>query len=332
MTWIIRAPVEKGKRQYTLETGNKQPDWAPIKALKNDGKLVIKTSDKELLCYHFEPVFPPEGIDQVYHRSAFIHPLNTPEGKVLTRIQPPGHYHHYGVWNAWTHVLFEGDTLDFWNLIKKEGTVRFAGFNFINEGPVYSEYEAVHEHVVLKGGKEKVALNEIQHIKVFYPNTEYYFIDITSQFTCAANEPFRILEYRYAGLGWRATAEWDRTNSSLFTSEGKTRNEADGSLARWFVLQGKLGDTHGGMVMMSHPLNYNHPEPIRVWPDSAEKRGEIFVNYSPTKNKDWVMEPGKTYTLRYRLVVFDGSFDPEKANSGWKYYANPEKLVDINIP
>jgi hypothetical protein len=33
---------------------------------------------------------------------------------------------------------------------------------------------------------------------------------------------------------------------------------------------------------------------------------DVFVNFAPTKNKDWLLEPGKSYTLKYRLVVFNG--------------------------
>ena len=30
----------------------------------------------------------------------------------------------------------------------------------------------------------------------------------------------------------------------------------------------------------------------------------MFANFAPTKDKDWLLEPGKIYVLKYRLVVF----------------------------
>jgi hypothetical protein len=33
------------------------------------------------------------------------------------------------------------------------------------------------------------------------------------------------------------------------------------------------------------------------------------------------LEPGKTYTLKYRLVVFNGKFDAVKAEKQWKAFA-----------
>jgi len=96
--------------------------------LSIDSVLTISSGDQKLLTYQFKPVYPPAGQDTNYKRSGFIHPLYTPHGQVLTRIQPPDHYHHYGIWNAWTHTFFEGDTVDFWNIKGRQGTVRFVKF------------------------------------------------------------------------------------------------------------------------------------------------------------------------------------------------------------
>jgi len=60
-----------------------------------------------LLQYNFGITMPPAGINEAYKRSGYIHPLYTPHGQVLTRIQPPDHYHHYGIWNPWTHIAMK---------------------------------------------------------------------------------------------------------------------------------------------------------------------------------------------------------------------------------
>jgi hypothetical protein len=84
--------------------------------LNIDSVLTISSGDQKLLTYQFKTVYPPFGQDTNYKRSGFIHPLYTPHGQVLTRNQPPDHYHHYGIWNHWTHTANEGDTFDFWNI------------------------------------------------------------------------------------------------------------------------------------------------------------------------------------------------------------------------
>ncbi len=331
MHWLLhpdKANTEKYVYQLIKTPASKADE---IVAEKNDGELTFRSDNKNLLRYYFKTVYPPQGIDTSYKRSGFIHPLWTPHGQELTRIQPRDHYHHYGIWNPWTHVLFEGDTVDFWNIRGRQGTVRFAKFISVTNGDVYSEFEALHEHVrFYKDGSEKVALNELQTVRVYKPetNSDYFLVDITSKLSCATGEPFHILAYRYAGLGWRATEFWDKNNMEVLTSEGKTRQNADNTNARWILSQGALpGNEYGGIVMLSHPANYNYPEPLRIWDQTQNRgRGDYFANFAPTKDMDWILEPGKTYVLRYRLVVFSGKFDAAKSESAWQYFARPPHI------
>src|SRR5260221_5409674 len=182
LTWMIQ-PGKNTTEKIIFELVKGMPSAFPtINATMNDGALTIHAGEKNLLRYMYKTVYPPAGIDTAFKRSAFIHPLWTPHGQVLTRIQAPDHYHHYGIWNPWTHVLFEGDTVDFWNLGSRQGTVRFGTFISVNSGPVYAEFEALHQHVVLKTDrKEKFALTEKQTVRVYRPETEqdYYLVDMT---------------------------------------------------------------------------------------------------------------------------------------------------------
>jgi hypothetical protein len=327
--WLVNRNDDKiRKRVYELSKGPNSVRSGEVEASINDGALLIHAGDQKLLQYNFKTIYPPQGIDTAFKRSGFIHPLWTPSGKVLTRIQPPDHYHHYGIWNPWTHVLFEGDTVDFWNIKGMQGTVRFGNFVSVTEGPVYAEYQALHEHVAFQKGREKVALNELQTVRVYKPgaNQNNYIVDIVIQLNCATSSPFQILEYRYAGLGWRATEKWNKDNSKVLTSEGKDRKGADGTSAKWALIQGALDNDKGGMVMMSHPANYNHPEPLRIWPENSNG-GEMFAMFAPTKTKDWTLMPGKTYVLKYRFNVFSGEFTGQQAENGWQYYSEPPMVM-----
>ena len=83
---------------------------------------------------------------------------------------------------------------------------------------------------------------------------------------------------------------------------------------------------------MSFPENYNFPEPIRVWPvDGNGGRGDQFFNLSPIKNKDWVLKAGHTYTLRYRLLIFDGELSAAEADSLWQSFAHPPEITVKNV-
>ena len=329
LTWIVNAGTGPGgKHVYELVQGRTR-QFVAIKASLYDGALVIQSGDKSLLQYYFKTVYPPKGVDTAYKRSGFIHPLWSPHGQILTRIQPPDHYHHYGIWNPWTHVEYEGDTVDFWNINLNQGTVRFKNFVSIENGSIFSEFGALHEHVVFgKAGKEKVAMNELHKVRIYAPgkDQDFYIVDFNFLMNCADDSPVKLLEYRYAGLGWRTTEKWDNKNSMVLTSEGKTRKDADGSKARWCIVQGEIDNDYAGVVMMSFPTNYNFPEPLRIWPEDQYNRGDMFANFCPTKDMDWVLSPRKKYALKYRFLVFNGRFDKEKAESAWYYFAYPPEV------
>jgi mannose-6-phosphate isomerase-like protein (cupin superfamily) len=322
--WIADLSTE----YYLLVTGAAYP-FDPIRAVANDGALTIFNGNQHLLQYVYNTVYPPPGIDTFYKKSGFIHPLYTPQGQILTRIQPPDHYHHYGIWDPWTHILFNGDTIDCWNLAARKGTQRFAKFTSIVSGPVFAQFQALQQHVAFhRDGSEDVFLNELQTTRIYRSfGANYYLLDITIDLTPATLNPVKLLAYRYGGLGWRATAEWNRENSQVLTSEGKDRRHADGTKARWCIVQGALGGAYGGAAILSSPSNYNHPEPLRIWPDSSNGRGDLFANFSPTKDTDWLLEPGHTYTLHYRWVVFNGHFTKEEAESAWQYFARPPSVT-----
>src|SRR5690606_20270383 len=117
MHWLIKPEIKAAKgRVYELIKQTPRAEAQALNISKEAGALIISSNQKGLLQYNFETHYPPDGIDTVFKRSGFIHPLWTPNGQALTRINPPGHYHHYGLWNPWTKVLFDGEIIDFWNL------------------------------------------------------------------------------------------------------------------------------------------------------------------------------------------------------------------------
>ena len=314
--------LSKGKDTYANES--------PVKVVTQGGLLLLTDHGKNVLQYNFKTVYPPGGVDTIYKRSGFIHPLWSPDGNVLTRINPPDHRHHVGIWNLWTEVSFEGKDVDFWNLVKKQGTVRFAKFISKTEGPVYGGFKALQEHVVLTDPPIKegeVALDEVWDIRVFDVGTNMWLWDFTSTLNCATPDSVILKEYRYGGFGFRATPDWNNKNSKVYTSVGKTRKDADASRARWCMIDSDVGTGHSDILFMDYPTNYNFPEPMRVWPENMNGRGDVFFSFSPTRNMDWPLAPDKRYVLKYRMLVYDGTISPQQAEMVWKGFANPPQVV-----
>lgn len=328
LVWMLEPGNSTVNRIFKLIHRKSELIPPNMMATIEDGGIILGTRGRPLLRYNFATIFPPEGVDEIYKRSGFIHPFWSPAGKVLTRIQPPDHYHHYGLWNPWTRVEYKGKTVDFWNLSEKQGTVRFANIITRVNGRVFGEFKALHEHVVYEGDKEEVAINEVQGVRIYQQEKrkDVYIADISILLNCATDNTVTLKEYRYGGLGWRATEKWHKGNSETITSEGKNRVEADGSLARWCIVQGEVDEGYAAVLMMSFPTNYNHPEPLRIWPEDMYDRGDVFANFSPTKDKDWVLDPGKNYQLNYRFYVSDKKIAPEEAEKLWQQYAHPPEI------
>ncbi len=330
--WMVKKnSSSKGEKQvFELSEGNRsgRTDF-PIKVEKHDGGLVLTDHGKNVLQYNFKTVYPPEGVDTVFKRSGFIHPLWSPDGHVLTQINPPDHRHHVGIWNPWTDVMFEGKMVDFWNLVKKEGTVRFSKFISKSEGPVYGGFKALQEHVVFEDTMmqhQKVAMDEVWDVRVYNIGPKMWLWDFTSILNCATPDPVILKEYRYGGFGFRATHDWNDQNSKVLTSEGKTRKDADASRARWCMIDGDVTGGHSGILFMDYPTNYNFPEPMRVWPEHMNGRGDVFFSFSPTRNMDWPLYPDKRYVLKYRMLVYDGTISAAEAENTWKSFGHPPKV------
>lgn len=328
--WILEGSTSPHtERIYELWRVGKKEQESRMK-LKDDGKsLSILSGDHPVLSYQYEKAAVPEGVGQEFSRAGFIHPLWSPAGENLTRIQPPDHHHHYGIWNPWTHTEYKGREIDFWNLGKKQGTVAVTAKPSFSKGEVYADLKAEHQHLVLPDSsfpETEVALNETWSIRVWNTGADQnaWMIDVISTMTCASEHPLTLKEYRYQGFGYRAKAEWNDENTILSTSEGYNKENGNGTRARWCDVRGPSATGKSGILFMTNPGNFNFPELLRIWPTGTNKgRENVFVNFNPTQDRDWILEPGGNYTLKYRMFVYDGDISKNKADLIWNDYAHP---------
>lgn len=327
--WVLAGVTPAGtSREFVVRTVNGKADGESMQVEDTGKELVLKQNGQNVLQYNYGIVSPPAGIDPSYSRSGFIHPAYSPSGNVLTTIQPKDHYHHYGIWNPWTRIEYDGKMYDLWNLRDKKGTVRAREIEVVYHGNVCAGYKARLDHYIFSSSGEKMIMDESWDVKAW--NIPGGFLwDFESGLHPSTNLPVLIKAYRYAGFGWRATQEWTRENCEMFTSEGKTRQQIDGTTARWIYVTGQCGAKgRSGLLFLGHPENYNSPEPLRIWDENANgSRGDAFVNFAPTKNKDWELKPGKQYKLRYRVFSYDGEMNREKADRLWNDFAYPPKVT-----
>ena len=336
LNWVLPQAKAGEHKSFDVILSNTPPVQTPLAVVADEQKILLQRNGKSLLQYNTVVVYPPEGVDDVYKRSGFIHPLWSPKGAVLTRIQPPDHFHHYGLWGPWTKTQIDGREVDFWNLGKGQGTVRFAGLLSVLKGGVFSGFTVRQEHIDFgAAGGDKVAINETMTVRAW--NTAFasgaWLMDYTITLNCPADSV--LLEaYRYGGgIGFRAAESWTNENVRVLTSEGKTRKDADGTNARWCDVSGEndMG-ARSGILFMSHPNNRKYPEPMRVWPENANNgRGDFFFEFCPIRHESWALRPGRDYVLRYRLLIYDDQLDAQVAERAWQDFAHPPVAKIISM-
>ncbi|MBV6641315.1 MAG: PmoA family protein [Cyclobacteriaceae bacterium] len=322
------------KNEFALRVAGKTEAKSPVGIKKDNQGVKLMAGSKPILNYQTAMTYPPGGVNPIYRKSGFIHPLWSPSGEVLTRIQAPDHYHHYGVWGPWTKTHINGRAVDFWNLASGEGSVRFSKLLAIEEGEIYAGITALQEHLDFGAkGEDQVAINEQLQVNAWNvdPSGNSYMIDYTTTINSPLDSGILLDAYRYGGgIGMRMTEKWHKDNCTVLTSEGHDRLTADGTKARWCIVEGESASGRSGVLFMSHPGNRAFPEPMRVWPINANgDRGDMFFEFCPIRHESWMIEKGKNYTLKYRMVVFDGEMTPEKAEQYWKAFAHSPQAILI---
>jgi hypothetical protein len=287
-----------------------------------NGRLRFSVDRQTVFDYQMAPAPAPRaGIDPKMLRGAFIHPIYSPAGHLVTDSYPADHVHHHGIWTAWEDTQFQGRTPDFWNTQNPNGgTVEFGSLDQSWGGPVYGGFVAEHRFMDRLTSPPTTALNERWNVAVYAaPGFAARIFDLTMTHTLATPDPLVLLPYRYGGLGVRGSAEWlDKSNFTVLTSNGDTdRVKAQGQGTRWFFMGGKVGGAPCGIAILDDPANFRAPQPI--WMNADQP----FFCYVPAAKAGFTISPEHPYVARYRFIVQDGLPDAKFIEACWQGFAHP---------
>ncbi len=340
--WRINGNMEADATlSFVVEITPEQPLSEPVMQAKieKEGTIVLTRKGTPILAYNTRMSRLPHGVDPAYSRNGYIHPAWSPSGYILTDVSPEDHAHHYGFWNPWTSVDYDGDHYDLWNIGDKTGTVLLDSVVRTSAGDLFADLLVTHKHIIFQKQQERTyvnvdnivtitpkkrvtILNELLDVRA-WDNGEGIFVwDFISDQAPATDLPVVLSAYRYGGFCWRANPEFDNDNVRMLSSEGKGRKEIDATKARWIVTTADTEQGAKSVLMMSYPENHAYPEPLRVW-DS----GKVMVNYAPSKFEDWTMEPGQNYRLKYRVVTSDREITATEAERLWTEFTCPVKVT-----
>ena len=323
-TFVLPELKAGATKRYQLvgQTTNAGAIAQGVQSVNDHGRLTISASGRNVLTYQAEPgELPRPDIKPIFRRGGYIHPVFTPSGRVVTDDFPPDHFHHHGIWFAWTKTEFEGRHPDFWNVGDGTGTVEFVALDEKWSGPVHAGFKSRNRYVDVSAPKPTTVLNEHWLVKVYNAGRgarPYAMFDLVSTQDLASSSRLDLPEYRYGGIGFRGHRQWlPKDNCDFLTSEGKDRNNGHGTRARWCHIGGRIDGQLAGIAILDHPSNFRAPQAMRINPDQP------FFCYSPSLIGDWKIEPGKPYVSRYRFIVYDGAPDKAELDRLWNDYANP---------
>jgi hypothetical protein len=209
-----------------------------MQLVSDHDRLTISASGRKVLTFQGGPgELPGADIKPICRRGGYIHPVFTPAGRIVTDDYPPDHFHHQGIWFAWTKTEFEGRHPDFWNVGDGTGKIEFVALDQTWSGRVHAGFKSRNRHVDVSAPKPITVLNEQWLVKVYNAglgSKPYAMFDLVSTQDLATSSPLLLPEYRYGGIGFRGHRQWlAKDNCAFLTSEGKDRNNGHGTRARW---------------------------------------------------------------------------------------------------
>lgn len=325
-TFILPALKAGQTKSYRLVVAGSKAKPGVELTRRNEG-LDFKVAGRNVFTFVTTPAgLPDKAIKPVFLRGGYIHPVFTPSGRLVTDDYPSDHYHHHGIWFAWTKTEFEGAHPDFWNVGDLTGRVEFESLDGSWAGPVYGGFKSQQRYVALKGPDARPALNEEWEVRVYNLGQtgkakRYFLFDIVAVQQCASNSPLVLEEYRYGGMGVRGHRNWkDKSKISFLTSEGKAREDGNATRGRWVRMSGLVDGEMVGIAVLDHPRNFRSPQPLRLHPDDP------YFNYAPSQLGRFEIKPGERFVLRYRYVVADGPADKAELDRLWNDYATPPQV------
>lgn len=257
-----------------------------------------------------------------HRRKPHLHPVATPSGLVLTRVEPPDHPWQRGVWFVVKFV--DGD--NFW----EEGGTGGWGVQRHERRPPLVDGVVDGELAWIRPDRSTVAIHEQRRLRHVALGDDAYAIDwdVTLRAPRDAvldRSPYNGQWGGYSGLAFRGRSDWRDTR--LLLDDGQSRDRVAPQRSRWCDLSGPGvgGLPGGGMCVLDHPRNPAHPVPF--YATSRERSAGYGEGWANTLYPAFLWDgpislaADDALRFRYRIAVHDGVWDQARCAAAWEAYA-----------
>jgi len=328
ISFVLPGLASRERRRLTLEPALDRRPRAIVEALRYADRVDILVDQRHALVYRGDdslgpaPNAPPRRL----HRGGYLHPVLTPQGRIVTDDYPPDAPQQHGIWTAWAKTTFERRHPDFWNMGIGTGAVQFESVLETWSGTVQAGLRARHRFVDLGTSPPTTALTDDWDVRVYAlgrGKPAYRVIDLVSRQDTPTSSPVSLTESAYGGIGLRGNRAWAGPSSrtQFLTSDGRTRADGRGARARWCYMGGLVGGRPAGIAMFDHPQNARHPQPLVIHPTAP------FLGYAPVALGALTIAPDRPYVARYRFIALDGPADAALLERLWVDFANPPSIA-----
>jgi len=254
-------------------------------------------------------------------------PVIGPTGKAMTRsypMRPAGlpserkdHPHHRSLW--FTHGNVNG--VDFWGENDPHGTIRHREFSQITSGGPVATIATVNDWIAPDGHK----ICEDQRRLHLGADREVRWIDFKVTITASDGDvTFGDTKEGSFGLRVAGSMKVDAGKGRIVNSEGLTDKRAWGKPAKWVDYHGPVDGERVGIAILNHPTSFRYPTywHVRTYGLFAANPFGLhnFLNRKEPLGA-YTLPAGKSFTLRYRVLLHTGDEKNARLADRFKAYA-----------
>lgn len=305
-----------------------------VKLTRHGNQVAVNIGGKPFTTYHFGRESP----------KPYLHPLRSAAGTVVTRGFPmnpniPGESHDHPHHRALFFAHGDINGVDFWTeqpVTRKQQTAGgkyYATSEALPKGrTVFRKLEEMKsgtDSATLKvdfdlvGPDGKAVASETQEY-VFRGDTSTRTMDCT--FTITANHgPVKMGDTKEGTFAIRVAHQLTGSKVRMLNSNGKVgEKEIWGKRADWVDYSGTVKGEPLGIAIFDNPANLRHPT---TW--HARDYGLFAVNpfglhdfyHDPMRDGSYTIAPGKSLTLRYRVLIHHGEWTAPQLDAAYGDYA-----------
>jgi hypothetical protein len=280
----------------------------------DDKSLEVWDGEQPVLVYNYGEI-PFQAGRQTRSRASYVHPIYGLDGEVLTDNAPADHYHHHGLFWAWTHVHIAGREYNFW-----EGDdIRIRHKRWLAKQTDENGAKLGLENGWFLGDRE--VMKEQLWLEVHPASANARAIDIALTWT-PTSEPISLSGAEGKSYGGFSLRFAPRKNTVITVPNGRAAEDLLITKLPWADLSAQFdrAPAPSGAAVFVHP---SHPDFPPEW--MTREYGLLAVGWPGVTPKTL---PGKPVTCRYRLWIHRGTPNVAAIQQAYDDYRNTSDPKD----